>query len=265
MAAAATPGRSTAPPTGARLRTRGSHLTRADVARPGDDRERRAANAHVNKDRLRLLLACLATLAIVVPLAYLWQHSRLPSTYSVMSMGYDDYGGGSARHDGAARHRSVSVKDLVDDPNRKPDKVVDLVARKGEVKLADGQKVDGYTINGTSPGPLIEVTQGQLLEVHLHNDNVPDGITLHWHGVDVPNAEDGVAGVTQNAVMPGPRLHLPVRGAGGRHLLVPLPPGLARAGDRRAARAAGGAPAPPRQVACATSSRSPTPTTASPR
>ena len=39
--------------------------------------------------------------------------------------------------------------------------------------------------------------------MHLHNDNVGDGITLHWHGVDVPNAEDGVAGVTQNAVMPG--------------------------------------------------------------
>ena len=32
---------------------------------------------------------------------------------------------------------------------------------------------------------------------------MPDGITLHWHGVDVPNAEDGVAGVTQDAVMPG--------------------------------------------------------------
>ena len=156
----------------------------------------------MNKDRLRLLLACLATLAVVVPLAYLWQHSRLPSTYSVMSMGYDDYGGGS--HDMMGPHgKTVSVKDLVDDPNRKPDKVVDLVARKGEVKLADGQKVDGYTINGTSPGPLIEITEGQLLEVHLHNANVPDGITLHWHGVDVPNAEDGVAGVTQNAVMPG--------------------------------------------------------------
>ncbi len=112
----------------------------------------------MNKDRLRLLLACLATLAIVVPLAYLWQHSRLPSTYSVMSMGYDDYGGGSA-HMMGPHGKTVSVKDLVDDPNRKPDKVVDLVARKGEVKLADGQKVDGYTINGTSPGPLIEITR----------------------------------------------------------------------------------------------------------
>ena len=30
-------------------------------------------------------------------------------------------------------------------------------------------------------------------------------MTIHWHGVDVPNAEDGVAGVTQDAVLPGER------------------------------------------------------------
>ena len=35
------------------------------------------------------------------------------------------------------------------------------------------------------------------------NASVDSGITLHWHGVDVPNAEDGVAGVTQDAVQQG--------------------------------------------------------------
>ncbi len=30
-----------------------------------------------------------------------------------------------------------------------------------------------------------------------------DGIAIHWHGVDVPNAEDGVAGITQDAIKPG--------------------------------------------------------------
>ena len=164
----------------------------------------------MSKDRLRIVLACLATLVIVVPLAYFWQASRLPSTYSVMDMGYLDYGGGPhgmagmSGMSGMSGHGSmVSVKDLVENPDRKADKVVNLVAKKGQVKLTDGQKVDGYTINGTSPGPLIEVTQGQLLEVHLRNQNVSEGITLHWHGLDVPNAEDGVAGVTQDAVMPG--------------------------------------------------------------
>jgi FtsP/CotA-like multicopper oxidase with cupredoxin domain len=38
------------------------------------------------------------------------------------------------------------------------------------------------------------------VQVRLVNESVPDGITLHWHGVDVPSAEDGVAGVTQDAV-----------------------------------------------------------------
>ena len=42
-----------------------------------------------------------------------------------------------------------------------------------------------------------------MIEVQLHNESVTGGMTLHWHGVDVPNAEDGVAGVTQNSVLPG--------------------------------------------------------------
>jgi FtsP/CotA-like multicopper oxidase with cupredoxin domain len=58
----------------------------------------------------------------------------------------------------------------------------------------------------TTPGPLLEVTEGQLLEVHPRNANVLDGVTLHPHGVDVPNAADGVAGVTQEAVRPGEEL-----------------------------------------------------------
>ena len=56
----------------------------------------------------------------------------------------------------------------------------------------------------------------------------PTGVTLHWHGVDVPNAEDGIAGVTQDAVMPGGEfVYRFVRRTPGT-LLVPLPPGLAR-------------------------------------
>ena len=39
--------------------------------------------------------------------------------------------------------------------------------------------------------------------MRLHNEDVEGGVALHWHGVDVPNAQDGVAGVTQDAVKPG--------------------------------------------------------------
>lgn len=79
----------------------------------------------------------------------------------------------------------MAVPQLRVDPQRKADVAVTLTARKGTFRLALGREVDGYTLNGTSPGPTIQATVGQLIEVRLVNESVPDGITLHWHGVDV--------------------------------------------------------------------------------
>jgi FtsP/CotA-like multicopper oxidase with cupredoxin domain len=154
------------------------------------------------RDRLRVILPVVVSLAIVVPLGWMWQQSRLPGSYSVMDMGYEDLGGGAPMQHA---HHETSVTDLVADPSRKADVTVTLTARKQRLTLASGQEVDGYTVNGTSPGPTVRAVEGQLVQVTLTNDNVPDGVTLHWHGVEVPNAEDGVAGVTQDAVAPGQR------------------------------------------------------------
>jgi FtsP/CotA-like multicopper oxidase with cupredoxin domain len=166
----------------------------------------------VSRSRLRVLVACLAALAIVVPLGWMWQSSLLPSSYSVMDMGVVDLGGGPAPAQGHAAHggqagtsarvapTATSVDDLVADVEGPPDVSEELVAAHGSVTLASGRKVTGYSLNGTSPGPLIEATEGDLVEVTVRNESVPDGMTLHWHGVDVPNAVDGVAGVTQDAV-----------------------------------------------------------------
>ena len=169
---------------------------------------------------MRLVLACLATTAVLGPLGWMWLSSLVPSTYSVMDMGYVDTGGGPplvgvqgghthaagvdlVDHDHTATSTARSVPDLVVDPARQADVVVELVAEQGRFTLASGRTVDGYTLNGTSPGPTIRATQGDLVEVRLRNESVPAGMTLHWHGVDVPNAEDGVAGVTQDAVAVG--------------------------------------------------------------
>ena len=124
-------------------------------------------------------------------------------------MGYADYGGGSAPVS-AAGHAGlhaggIDVTGLVDDPDQPADVRVRLVAREQEFKLASGRKFDGYTLNGRSPGPEIRAVQGQMVEVRLDNESVTDGMTLHWHGLDVPNAMDGVAGVTQDAVRVGER------------------------------------------------------------
>jgi FtsP/CotA-like multicopper oxidase with cupredoxin domain len=80
-----------------------------------------------------------------------------------------------------------------------------LVAAHGTVRLASGRQIDALTFNGTSPGPALRVRQGRLVEITLVNKDVAEGVTLHWHGVDVPNAEDGVPGLTQDPVLPGGR------------------------------------------------------------
>lgn len=61
---------------------------------------------------------------------------------------------------------------------------------------------DQWGFNGTVPGPELRVHQGDHVRVTLVN-NLPDATSIHWHGVNVPNAADGVAGLTQDAVQPG--------------------------------------------------------------
>jgi FtsP/CotA-like multicopper oxidase with cupredoxin domain len=157
----------------------------------------------------------MATVAIVAPLAWLWQDNRVPSVYSVMEMGYQDYGVGAKADIGGGHGGHMQgqipghdmptprlVTDMVADPTRPADVRVELVTRQQALSVG-GRSIPGFTVNGTSPGPEIRATQGQLVEVQLRNESVTDGVTLHWHGIDVPNAMDGVAGVTQDAVPVG--------------------------------------------------------------
>ncbi|WP_182907999.1 multicopper oxidase family protein [Microbispora sp. H13382] len=78
-----------------------------------------------------------------------------------------------------------------------------LTARPATVRLASGA-VDAWSFDGQVPGPVLRVRQGDLVEVVLRN-RLTDGqaVTIHWHGYDVPSGEDGVPGVTQDAVAPG--------------------------------------------------------------
>ncbi|WP_254431372.1 multicopper oxidase family protein [Agromyces sp. Marseille-P2726] len=144
--------------------------------------------------------------------------STLLGEYSVMTMGGSAHGssGGHAGHGGesggaaaasgtVASSSEVSVTSLTADPDRAPDVRVELVARQEPIDVPGGRRVDGYTLNGTSPGPEIRARQGELVEVTLVNESVAAGATLHWHGIDVPNAADGVAGITQDAVPVGGR------------------------------------------------------------
>ena len=155
---------------------------------------------------VRLILLAIGGAVLVVALVALgwsWRTSLLPDSYNVMDYGRPDYGGGAAPAEHA--HHAPGGTNLVSlrGPAGTPDARFRLEARNATVELADGQEVDALTFGGTVPGPELRVRQGDLVEVTLVNRDIEPGVTIHWHGVDVPNAEDGVAGVTQDAVAPG--------------------------------------------------------------
>jgi FtsP/CotA-like multicopper oxidase with cupredoxin domain len=96
-----------------------------------------------------------------------------------------------------AGQRSTSVTTLTQASGPEPVKAFTLTAQAARI----GGQV-AWTFNGTLPGPELHVVQGDRVRVTLVN-HLPVSTTLHWHGVAVPNAEDGVAGITQDAVRPG--------------------------------------------------------------
>lgn len=115
-------------------------------------------------------------------------------------------GGGSGGTN--ATSRAVSVVDLRGASTPAPGRVrrrYELTARKADVMLASGHEIEAWTYDGRVPGPPITATQGDLIEVTLRNADIDGGVTLHWHGYDVPCGEDGAPGVTQHAVQPGER------------------------------------------------------------
>jgi FtsP/CotA-like multicopper oxidase with cupredoxin domain len=77
-----------------------------------------------------------------------------------------------------------------------------LEAREVGWELAPGKTVKAMAYNGQIPGPEIRVREGQRLRVVLKNA-LGEATTIHWHGVDVANAMDGVPDVTQKPVSPG--------------------------------------------------------------
>lgn len=77
-----------------------------------------------------------------------------------------------------------------------------LVAKEAPWEIAPGVSVPAITYNGQVPGPLIRVTEGDTLRVTLKNE-LKQATAIHWHGLHVPNAMDGVPPITQPAIEPG--------------------------------------------------------------
>jgi FtsP/CotA-like multicopper oxidase with cupredoxin domain len=79
---------------------------------------------------------------------------------------------------------------------------IHLEARELTWELAPGKAIKAMAYNRRIPGPEIRVKEGERVRIVLRNA-LAEPTTIHWHGVDVPNAMDGVPDVTQKPVRPG--------------------------------------------------------------
>ena len=76
------------------------------------------------------------------------------------------------------------------------------LAHGDTLRLEAGVVRGGYAFNGQQPGPLLEVTRGSEVVVAFAN-HLPDSTAIHWHGIRLDNASDGVPGLTQPPIPPG--------------------------------------------------------------
>ncbi|OYV59997.1 MAG: copper oxidase, partial [Acidocella sp. 21-58-7] len=73
--------------------------------------------------------------------------------------------------------------------------------------MGDGQaETPVLAYNGMVSGPVLRLAQGKLFQADVIN-GLDEGTTVHWHGISLPNAMDGVPGLTQASIKPGSSFH----------------------------------------------------------
>jgi manganese oxidase len=83
-------------------------------------------------------------------------------------------------------------------------KVFHLIAEPVKQTFIPGKTVNLWGYNGNSPGPTIQVNQGDRVRIIVDN-HLPEPTAIHWHGIELPNEMDGAPGITQDPISPGGR------------------------------------------------------------
>ena len=81
-------------------------------------------------------------------------------------------------------------------------KCYDLTASIVRWETEPGKFVEGWAYNGQVPGPMIRVKEGDRVRLTLTND-LNESTVIHFHGLELPNDQDGVPFITQPPVKPG--------------------------------------------------------------
>ena len=65
-----------------------------------------------------------------------------------------------------------------------------------------GRRRTATTINGSIPGPILRMREGDVVTINVTN-RLSEDTSIHWHGILLPNAMDGVPGLTFRGIKPG--------------------------------------------------------------
>ena len=92
--------------------------------------------------------------------------------------------------------------------------VIDLAVGSGH-RIVEGRRGPGIAVNGSVPGPLIRLREGQNIRFNVTN-NLSEDTSIHWHGLLLPFQMDGVPGISFPGIKPGQTFtyDFPVRQAG---------------------------------------------------
>lgn len=81
-------------------------------------------------------------------------------------------------------------------------KVFHLIAEPIEWEVAPGFTIKTWGFNGSVPGPMLELAEGDRVRIYVTN-KLPHPTTVHWHGILIPCGMDGVGGLTQPPIPVG--------------------------------------------------------------
>ncbi len=79
----------------------------------------------------------------------------------------------------------------------------DLTIAEQKWTPGDLRPVRAITVNGGIPGPTIRFRVGDIARIRVHNQMKNEDTSIHWHGLLLPNAQDGVPYVTTPPILPG--------------------------------------------------------------
>lgn len=101
-----------------------------------------------------------------------------------------------------------------DTEDRQPGEPIDLYVRRADFSPGTGSG-KAITINGTVPGPLLRLRQGEDVVIRVHNE-LDEDTSIHWHGLILPYEMDGVPGVSYPGIKSGSTFtySFPVRQSG---------------------------------------------------